>query len=133
MSKVFTLFLFFFFIGCNKEEMAKNAVLDAMTSGYWKVVSFKKGTVEVTADFSSYKFRFKENLTVDAINQTTIEMTGSWNADPNAKTITSSFINASNPIGLLNGTWQITKSDWTFVEASQTVNGELRFLRLEKI
>jgi hypothetical protein len=34
---------------------------------------------------------------------------------------------------LLNGTWQITNSDWTFVEASQTINNELRTLRLEKI
>ena len=113
--------------------MAKNAVLDAMTSGYWKVVSFKTGAVDVSSDFSGYKFQFKENLTVDAINQTTVEKTGSWNADTNAKTITSTFLNASNPLILLNGTWQITRSDWTFVEASQTVNGELRSLRLEKI
>jgi hypothetical protein len=133
MSKVFTLFLLLFFFSCNKEEIARNAVLDAMTSGYWKVVSFKNGAADVTSDFSSYKFQFKENLTVDAINNTTVEKTGSWNADTNAKTITSSFTNAGNPLILLNGTWQITNSDWTFVEASQTVNGELRTLRLEKI
>jgi hypothetical protein len=133
MSKVFTLFLLLFFFSCNKEEIARNAVLDAMTSGYWKVVSFKNGAADVTSDFSSYKFQFKENLTVDAINNTTVEKTGSWNADTNAKTITSSFTNAGNPLILLNGTWQITNSDWTFVEASQTVNGELRTLRMEKI
>ena len=113
--------------------MARNAVLNAMTSGYWKVVRFKAGATDLTSDFISYKFQSKQNLTVDAINNSPVEKTGSWNADANAKTITSSFGTAGNPLMLLNGTWQITKSDWTFVEASQTANGELKTLRLEKI
>jgi hypothetical protein len=133
MKKVFTLLLLSFFFSCSKEEMARNAIVNAMTTGYWKVVSFKTGSSNVTTDFTPYKFQFKENLTVDAINNTTVEKTGTWTADANAKTITSSFTNASNPIMLLNGTWQITNSDWTFVEASQTINNELRTLRLEKI
>ena len=118
--------------GCNKEEIARNAVISAMTTGYWKVVSFKNGSADVTTDFVPYKFQFKENLTVDAVANTTVEKTGTWTADANAKTITSFFPNAGHPLILLNGTWQITKSDWTFVEASQTANNELRTLRLEK-
>jgi hypothetical protein len=133
MSKVYTLFLLLLLFSCNKEQIARDAALDAMTSGYWKVVSFKNGAADASAGFSSYKFQFKENLTVDAINNATVEKTGTWNADANAKTISSFFSNAGDPLILLNGTWQITKSDWTFVEASQMVNGELRTLRLEKI
>jgi len=133
MRKLCILFLLPFLFSCSKEEMQKNAVINAMTGGQWKVVSFKKGAADVTTDFASYKFQFKENYTVDAINNSTIEKTGTWTADPNAKTISSSFIDANATLTLLNGTWQITNSDWTFVEASQTIGGELRTLRLEKI
>jgi len=133
MKKLYTFFLLLFFISCSKEEIIRNAVINAMTSGQWKVVIFKNGSTDVTTDFAPYKFQFKENLSVDAINNTTVEKTGSWTADPNAKTITATFTNASSTLSLLNGTWLITDSGWTYVEANQTVNGELRILRLEKI
>ncbi|HYK55774.1 MAG TPA: hypothetical protein VEV15_04795 [Flavisolibacter sp.] len=132
MKKVLVLCLAALLAGCTKEQIARNAVITAMTTGYWKVASFKNGSTDLTTDFAPYKFQFKENLTVDAINNTTIERTGTWTADANAKTITSFFSNAGHPLILLNGTWQITRSDWTFVEASQTANNELRTLRLEK-
>ena len=127
------LFLLLFFFNCNKEEMAKNAVINAMTTGYWKVINFKTGSTSVTTNFAAYKFQFKENLTVDAINNTVVENTGTWTADPNAKTITSNFPNANSTLSLLNGTWLITNNSWSFVEASQTVGGEIRSLRLEKL
>jgi len=133
MRKIFTLLLLSSLFSCNKEEMAKNAVTNAMTSGQWKVVNFKDGATDVTTDFASYKFQFKENLTVDAINNTTVEKTGTWTADANAKTITSTFDNANAPLILLNGTWKITDNSWTFVEATQTTSGGLRMLRLEKL
>ena len=126
-------FLLLFFFSCNKEEMAKNAVINAMTSGYWKVISFKSGSTSVTTNFAAYKFQFRENLTVDAINNSVVENTGTWTADPNAKTITSNFPNANSTLSLLNGTWLITNNSWSFVEASQTVGGEIRSLRLEKL
>lgn len=132
MRKIFTLLFLFFLCSCNKEEMAKNAVINAMTSGQWKVVSFKDGATDLTTDFAPYKFQFKENLTVDAINNASVEKTGTWTADANAKTITSTFENANAPLILLNGTWKITDNSWTFVVATQTVNGKLRSLRLEK-
>ena len=133
MRKIFTLLLLSSLFSCNKEEMAKNAVTNAMTSGQWKVVNFKDGATDVTTDFASYKFQFKENLTVDAINNTTVEKTGTWTADANAKTITSTFDNANAPLILLNGTWKITDNSWTFVEATQTTSGGLRMLRLENL
>lgn len=133
MRKLCTLLLLVLFFSCSKEQIAKNIVINAMTSGQWKVVSFINDTTDVTSNFSPYKFQFNENLTVDAINNTTVEKTGTWTADANAKTITSNFTNANTPLILLNGTWKITNNSWTFVEASQTVNGLIRKLRLEKI
>ena len=133
MRHIYTLILLTILCGCSKEQIVKNAVIDAMTSGQWKVVNFKNDNSDVTSDFAAYKFQFKENLTVDAINNTSLETTGTWTADGNARTISSTFNNANATITLLNGTWQITDNSWTYVVASQTVNGTLRTLRLEKL
>ena len=107
-------------------------VVNAMVNGQWKVTNFKIGSSDVTTDFATYKFQFKTNFTVDAINNGSVEKTGSWNADATAQTITSNFTNVFNSLVLLNGTWQITNNSWTWVEARQTVNNELLTLRLDK-
>ena len=135
MIKIYTLCLLFLVIGCNKqvEKIQRNAVIDAMTSGQWKVSSYKNGSTDETASFSPYQFQFKDDFSVDAINSGSVEKTGSWTADAAAKTITSTFSNAGNPLLFLNGTWKVTNNSWTFVEANQTVNGELRTLRLDKL
>ena len=133
MKICLTLLLSVLLFSCIKEELQKQAVLNAMTGGQWKVVRFKKGSTDVTTDFTTYTFQFKENQTVDAIHNSTIENTGTWTADAEAKTITSFFSNATTTLSLLNGTWLITNNSWTFVEASQSVNGEARILRLEKL
>ena len=135
MIKIYTLCLLFLVIGCNKqvEKIQRNAVIDAMTSGQWKVSSYKNGSTDETASFSPYQFQFKDDFSVDAINSGNVEKTGSWTADAAAKTITSSFSNAANPLLLLNGTWKVTNNSWTFVEASQTINGNSCKLRLDKL
>lgn len=86
----------------------------------------------MTANFAPYKFQFKTDYTVDAINNGTVEKTGTWNADAVAQSITSNFSNAVDPVALLNGTWAITNNSWTWVEAKQTASGELLLLRLDK-
>lgn len=123
-----------FFTSCKKaiEKAQEKAVIDAITSGFWKVTQFNKGSTDVASTFTNYKFQFKENYTVDALKNNVVEKTGSWNGDPTAMTITSNFGNVSEPLLLLNGTWNITKSSISYVEANQTVNNELRFLRLDK-
>jgi hypothetical protein len=131
MNKVYAVIFLFVLFGCVKKK-EENLVVNAMVNGQWKVTNFKKAGTDVTGDFSSYLFQFKTNYTVDAINNGAIEKTGSWNADASAQTISSTFSNATNPLVLLNGTWQITNNSWTWVEATQTVNGELLNLRLDK-
>jgi hypothetical protein len=133
MKQVAFLFLLVFLLGCNKEELARNALMDAMTHGQWKITSFKDNTTDITTLFTVYTFQFKENYTVDIIHNNSIEKTGTWTADINALTITAAFPNVTDPILLLNGTWHITNSDWTWVEAYQTINGEQRLLRMEKL
>ena len=135
MKNVIVLFFIAIsFVSCKKviESVQENLIVKAMTDGQWRVTRFVRGSTEVTADFSPYKFQFHSNNTVDAINNTATESSGSWNADAASRTITSSFTTATATVSLLNGTWQITNNSWTFVEATQTVNGEVRTLRLDK-
>jgi hypothetical protein len=115
-----------------KEQIEYNLIKDAITKGTWKVTKFTRDNVDVTTDFSPYKFQFKEDFTVDAMNNGTVEKTGTWNADTSASTISSNFSNAVNPLVLLNGTWKLIDNSWTYVLAKQTVNGEYRELKLEK-
>src|SRR5215218_4906971 len=86
------------------EEVKENLVIKAMTDGQWHMTSFSKAGVDKTAGFVPYRFQFKNNSTVEAINNGTIERTGTWSADPGAETITSSFSNTGEPLSLLNGT-----------------------------
>lgn len=134
--KKLTLYLFLLlFISCNKNngEVPSLFVMKAMTDGQWKVTNFDKAGINKTTDFSIYTFQFKVNLTVDALNAGSLEKTGTWTADGDAKTISSNFVNASNTLTLLNGTWDILNTTWTSVDATQTVNGEVFTLHLEKL
>ncbi len=119
---------------CKKaiENAQEDLVIKAMTDGQWRVTKFTKDATDVTASFATYKFQFRENKTVEAINNGATESTGTWNANAEAKTITSNFPSGNGTVGLLNGTWNITRNSWTYVEATQTVNGEVRSLRLDK-
>lgn len=121
--------------GCKKltESVQEDLVIKAMTDGQWKVTRFKRDTADVTANFAIYAFQFRSNNTVEALRSGGLESTGSWTADAAARTIASAFTgNASATVQLLNGTWTITNNSWTFVEATQTVNNEVRTLRLDK-
>jgi len=135
MRKLAYLLSLLFFISCNKNSEDEPAILviQAMTNGQWKVTDYQKGSENKTADFAPYKFQFKTNLTVDAINNNAYEKTGTWTADADAGTISSSFSSATATVTLLNGTWIIKKTTWTSVNAVQTVGGEERILRLEKL
>lgn len=136
MKKLYIAICIVFLSACSKEkiqEQQEELIFQAITSGFWKVTEFNKGGMYVTADFTGYKFQFKTDYTMDAINNGNIESTGTWIANPMAQTITSTFSGATNPVDLLNGTWTISNSTWTSVNAKQTVGSELRTIRLDKL
>jgi hypothetical protein len=136
MKKVIiALSLVFFLGGCKKtiDKIKENAVISAMTDGQWVITSFVNNGAVITTDFSTYKFQFYSNQTVDAINNGVVEKTGTWNGDASAMTITANFPNSGATLILINGTWHIDNNSWTFVVASQNSNSETRTLRLEKL
>ena len=125
-STLFALLILFSLGSCKKaiENAQEEAVLDAITSGYWTVTSYTKGTTDETSHFTSYKFQFKKNNTVDALKNLAVDGTGHWEANAVSKTIKARFESTSKPLILLNGTWTITKSTWTSVDVTQTIDGE---------
>jgi len=128
------LFILFICGSCKKtiEKAQENAVLDAVTSGYWTVTKYIKGSSDVTGDFTGYKFQFKKNNTVDALRNQVFEHAGQWQANAADRTINAHFSNAPLPLTYLNGLWTITSSTWTSVDATQTINGENCRLLLNK-
>lgn len=103
-----------------------------MTDGQWVITTFTVNDTDITSDFTSYRFQYFSNYTVQAIRNGAVEKTGDWQGDINAMTIWASFPNATDPLLRLNGTWQITDNSWTYVKATMNSGSEIRTLRLDK-
>jgi hypothetical protein len=123
------------FSGCKKkaEQIAEDLVMKAMTDGQWHITNFVNNGTNITTDFTNYKFQYYSNRTVDAINNGTVEKTGTWNGDATAMTTYANFVSPAYPLNLINGTWHIDRNSWTYVEATQTVGSETRVMRLDKL
>src|SRR5258705_8247969 len=101
--------------GCKKaiENKQEYLIIKAMTDGQWVITSFTHNGANITSDFSSYKFKYYSNKTVDAINNGTVEKTGSWDGNASTLTISANFMNAVYPLALINGGWHIDNNSWT--------------------
>lgn len=136
MKKILPIFfLLFTMAACKKaiEKYKENAVITAMTNGQWQITKFERNGSDVTNDFNGYKFQYYKNYTVDAIKNGAVEKTGTWDGDPGNMSIMANFPGAAHPLTLINGNWHIDNNSWTYVVASQTLVGETKKLRLEKL
>lgn len=129
------LTIVFLFTSCKKakEAIQQDLVIQAMTNGQWVITKFTQSGSDITTGFSGYKFQYYSNKTVDAIKDGTKERTGNWDGNASLMTTWADFPGAANPISLINGTWNITKNSWNYVEASQTNGVETKTLRLDKL
>lgn len=116
---------------CSKEETQQNIIIQAMTNGKWQVQQFTENSIDVSSEFSPYLFQFYENGQVQAINGSTI-ITGTWAADPQARTITSSFPSGNSTLKRLNDTWKIFNNTFSLVEANPTNTTRSAYLKLVK-
>jgi hypothetical protein len=135
MKKAIIIILFIApFISCKKqvEKIQEDLVILAMTDGQWAITSFTLNSNNITTDFTNYRFKYYSNKTVDAIKSGTVEKTGNWDGDANAMTTSANFTTPPYPLDLINGTWQITRNSWTYVEATQTSGGNTKTMRLDK-
>ncbi len=135
MKKLLTFtLLVVLFAGCKKtvENVQEDLVVKAMTDGQWVVTSFTQNGINITSDFTSYKFKYYSNKTVDAIKNGTVEKTGTWDGNANTMTTSANFTGAGYPLYLINGNWHIDNNSWTFVVATQTNGSESKTMRLDK-
>jgi len=107
-------------------------VIKAMIDCQWKVTNFTHNGSIITTDFTTYKFKYYSNKTVDAINNGTVEKTGNWDGNASAMTTSANFANAAYPLSLINGSWHIDNNSWTYVVASQLIGSETKTMRLDK-
>ncbi len=134
MKNAISLFLLTLcLLGCKKKtEILEDLVVQAMTTGQWKITSFQENGVDRTADFSPYRFKYNTDNTVNAIKNGAIEKTGTWNGNASTMSIVAEFPNATQPLLIINGTWNITRNGWSFVEANISQSGTLKTLRLDR-
>jgi hypothetical protein len=120
---------------CKKavEQKQEDLVIKAMTDGQWTVTNFSHNGTNITSSFSTYKFKYYSNKTVDAINSGTVEKTGTWDGNASTMTTWANFINPASPLDLINGTWHIENNSWTYVVATQNVGAETKSMRLDKL
>ena len=134
--KKFTVFIGMISLlaGCKKtiDNIQEDLVIKAMIDGQWKVTNFTHNGSNITTDFTTYKFKYYSNKTVDAINNGTVEKTGNWDGNASAMTTSANFANATYPLTLINGSWHIDNNGWTYVVASQLIGSETKTMRLDK-
>lgn len=134
MKNIAVLILMIALVGCEKtaNSIKEDLVIKAMTDGQWKITSFTINGASVTADYASYRFKYFSNNTVDAIKNAVVEKTGTWNGDAPTMTISAQFPSVTYPLDQINGSWQITRNSWTFVESTQNSSAGVKTMRLDK-
>ncbi|HZE82996.1 MAG TPA: hypothetical protein VE035_01755 [Puia sp.] len=138
MKKIYFACLLFLIVtqpGCKKfiQQQEENAIVAAVTSGYWYVSEYLKNDSDITASFSGYLFKFDKNGTVVGTKDGA-SIQGVWTANIGAKQISSSFPSAGAPLKYLNETWNITDSYTNFVTAksTDTTDSSSNILQLKK-
>lgn len=109
-------------------------VIKAMTDGHWAITSFTENSNNITSSFTGYKFKYHDDpKKVDAIKNDVTEKTGTWDGNSSSMTTWADFPGATTPLNLINGTWHIDRSGWTYVEATQVSGGVTKKMRLDKL
>jgi hypothetical protein len=135
---LFFLLLLVLLTGCKKaiqktqEQIAEDLIVKAMTDGQWTVTIYNDGT-DLLQEFDGYRFQFKTDRTVDAIKNGTKESSGAWQGDGYKREIFADYPSSSTTtLQRLDGIWKIVNNSWTWVKATQTINGKLTTLELRK-
>ncbi len=116
-----------------QEEVAETLIVKAITDGRWTVTVYSDGVTDYKSEFDGYEFQFKTDRTVDAIRNTVTESTGTWNEDKVNIAIIADYPSTSAAtLQRLDGNWKLKDSNWTWVKAQQTINGQLVTLELRK-
>jgi hypothetical protein len=122
-----------FLFSCKKyiQQQEEKAALAVMTNGVWYVTKYLKNDSDITPSFSGYFFKFNGNGTVTG-TMDTISVAGLWSVNISARSITTDFPAAGDPVKELNETWIITDSytDSVAARSVDTTNNTTNILQL---
>ena len=121
--------------GCKKtiEKIQEDLIIKALIDGQWAITNFTVNGTDITASFSTYKFQYYSNKTVDAIKNGVVEKTGTWDGNATAMTTSANFPSATYPLVLINGTWNVVNTGATYIVVTQTNGSESKTMRLDKV
>jgi hypothetical protein len=126
-----TLILF----SCKKyiQQQEEKAAIAVVTNGFWYVTKYLKNDTDITPSFSGYLFKFDQDGIVTG-TLASASTAGVWSVNIGAKTISTDFPTAGEPIVELNYTWTITDSytDSVAARSVDTTNNTTNILQLRK-
>jgi hypothetical protein len=130
---ILMLIQIFLVFSCKKyvQQQEQNALENVITNGVWVVTRYLVNGTDITPSFSGYVFQFQSNGTVTGTKGTS-SSSGTWSGDFNAKTITSDFSSAGDPLDRLNAVWKITDSYVDSVAAMTVTDTSTNVLNLHK-
>jgi hypothetical protein len=122
-------------LSCKKfiQQQEEKAAMAIVTNGLWYVSKYVQNDSDITPSFSGYFFKFDENGIVTG-TRNGLSVAGLWTVDIAARSITTNFPTAVDPVKKLNETWKITDSytDSVAARSVDTLNGTINILQLRK-
>ena len=120
---------------CKKyiQQQEEKAALAVVTNGLWYVTSYLKNDTDITPSFSGYLFKFDQDGIVTGTRDS-VSIAGIWSVNIGARTISTDFPTAGEPVKELNATWNITDSytDSVAARSVDTTNNTTNILQLRK-
>lgn len=119
---VFALFFAGVSLGSCKKYSSPNKVKRVLTKGTWKVNYLFVDGVDISNEFSAYKFDFAEDGDITVIGEETID--GSWDTDVN-KNPTNLILQLTPflPFNELNADWTLSRLSKDKIQGEVIING----------
>lgn len=115
-----------------KDDLMEDKALRLLDGTEWQVTVYANGRQNNSADFSSFLFRFRRDLTVLALRNAVPVAIGTWQGNIPNKTIAAHFSDTLHPLPLLNATWAIVESTPNSLNATSVQNGDTCHLQMER-
>jgi hypothetical protein len=134
-SHVLVLAALILLFSCKKyiQQQEEKAAIAVVTNGFWYVTKYLKNDTDITPSFSGYLFKFDQDGIVTG-TLGSVATAGVWSVNIGAKTISTDFPTAVDPVKELNYTWTITDSytDSVAARSLDTTSNTTNILQLRK-
>ncbi len=137
--KKYLIFLFCSLVvglgSCKKavDNAQENAAFEIITNGQWVVTKFDVGTEPKLSEYNGFVFQFFNTGVVKAMKSGNPDIDGNWSVRTDVAAINSNFPGQGDPLRRFNGTWLLTRTTETTVQAIKDEAGVTYTLGLRKL